>query len=884
MAVDVSKSSGHLSFYGNTTGSLKLQEGTSLNNGSPYVAFDAVNNSIQAVYGGGYNGNMGSVKGASLIMNNTQTGGWNSDSGLPHNICIPFITVSSENGYYGVLFDDHYRGAVIKTYDNGISYESKSNSPISYYFVNGESIDDVIANYTYLTGRAKMPPYWVLGYITSRYGYQSKDEANEAITKIKALDIPLDGIVLDLFWEGKDPSGMGNLDWDTEKFNNPGEILSEWKNKGVHTTLITEPFFTSNCKNWTQLTGSDYLADSDVSNMSWLMSNHVGLLDVTNPDAISWMFEFYKARTQEGVDGWWLDLGEPEMHDNDSKHLGGTVDEVHNEFGQIWLEGISKGLEENFSDRRHFLMPRSGTSGMQRFSAFPWTGDIQRSWKGLQAQIPALINMSMSGVSFVGSDVGGFTNGDLNPELYLRWVQFGALSPLLRTHAIDNSINNTYMKPEPYHEDYTEVLPYVRKAINLRYRMIPYIYTLAYENSAFGYPMARPAGALDFNKVNLADNKDSYLWGRDIFVAPMLNSGTSRQITFPEGEWIDMNAVLKATSSESGAQSSSEDMLNSGSDIPVYTGHSIVNYQCSQAEIPFFIRRGSFIPMFTKESNIGNTSELKYDELTVYHYFGDDASNSVYESILYEDDRKSPTSIEDNNYCLLHFTENNVEGDLYNVEIRPEVMNNADFIPETRTIHLYCFGYKGMDIDGLKVTLTDALTEVADENSHIARSKHVPGLRFGENSGDSEDVTDLFNQAVHESLESAKSSDSHAIYLDKDRQMLYVKVNAIPSTSHVKLEMGSIPTAVGSVMSESGLYLAYANGSLNYSVSENASSASIEIFSIDGRIIASYNPYKNDGFVHSIGVEELSGFCIGRISAKDAHGNSCSKQIKFIAK
>ena len=150
---------------------------------------------------------------------------------------------------------------------------------------------------------------------------------------------------------------------------------------------------------------------------------------------MDWMWQFYKARTEDGVGGWWLDLGEPERHDGDSHHKGGTVEQVHNEFGNLWIERVYRGLKEDFPNVRPFLMPRAGTSGMQRYSVFPWTGDIKRSWAGLQAQVPALVSAGMSGIGYMGSDVGGFSveNNYTDPSLYLRWIEMAVFSPMMRT-------------------------------------------------------------------------------------------------------------------------------------------------------------------------------------------------------------------------------------------------------------------------------------------------------------------------------------------------------------------------------------------------------------------------------------------------------------------
>ncbi|MDE6272162.1 MAG: starch-binding protein [Muribaculaceae bacterium] len=872
--IAVEKATGLLSFSETTSAgpTQKLSEYRYLDNVTHTVSLIAPEEDV-AFYGGGPSSRAGSIKNQTIIMNNKQKWGWNADYNGEHNIEIPFV-VSTSN--YGVLFDDHYRYAKMSPSSAGITYESGSANPISYYFIGGENMDEVVANYTGLTGRQPLPPYWSLGYISSKYGYYSFDEGDQVISNIRATQIPLDGIVYDLYWQGDDEYHLGTLNWGN-RFPNPSAKLSEWKNKGIHTVLITEPYFTDRCTNWSFLKNSGYLADSHVSdndNMNWLHPNRdVGLIDASNPDAMDWMYKFYKDRTSEGVDGWWLDLGEPEGYDDDSVHKGGTPNQVHNEFGQIWVGHIHDCLTRDFGEMRHFIMPRAGTSGMQRYSAFPWTGDIHRSWSGFEAQIPSLMNMSMAGLSFVGSDVGGFAcmpDGYTNAKLYLRWVQFGALSPMLRTHS--------KFSPEPYHDVYNSILPDVRKAINLRYRLLPYVYTLAYENSAFGFPMARPACAFDRDKYMLAENNDSYLWGRDLFVAPVLTNNDSRQITFPEGEWADMNDVLKAGTA-------------SPIEPHVYSGHSVENYSAPQDRIPFFMRKGSFIPMFTQtnenaasltDMQFQSTSDLNYNDLTVYHYLSADTDGD-HTSIMYQDDRSSRSSLETGKYLITKFTSHYVggeggsEGQLYNITISQE--GDESVADETRTIHFYCFGYDGSDIHGLMVNLPES--EPQEPQPQEARARRQPGISTL--ADDEDDVVERFQQYVKPSLQEAQQSDGHAIYHDKDHNMLYVKAANIPTKGDILLEMGSIPTAITDVMT-SGVTISYVAGQLNYSVGNHAKEAVIEIYSADGRLLSTVTPTVFDGHVNSVEAPDADGFCIARLTARDAYGNVKTATCKYFVR
>ena len=569
----------------------------------------------RAFYGGGYNGRYVNLNNIKNIMNNTQTGGWDNTWNAPHNICIPFYV--STNGY-GVLFDDHYRGASFTPSSQGTTYETYSPTPIAYYFVGGDgSLASVLENYTFLTGRQELPPYWALGYLTSRYGYHSADEAADVIAKIKAVGLPLDALVFDLYWQGAAPDGMGNLNWYAPNFPEPTKMLADFAAQDVKTICITEPFFTSKTANYESLRQAGFFADNSVSNMGWLGADKVGLIDATNPEAMDWMWQFYKARTAEGVAGWWLDLGEPEQHDGDSQHQGGTVEQVHNEFGNLWLERVYRGLKEDFPNQRRFLMPRAGTSGMQRYSAFPWSGDIRRSWQGLQAQIPTLLCAGMSGVAYMGSDVGGFAATGTDAELYLRWVQFAAFSPMLRTHSP--------LLPEPYNECYANVLPQVSRYIHMRYRYLPYNYTLAYENATAGTPLARPVNFYG-DATGLLDNCiDEYLWGKDLLVAPVMTTDAARNITFPDGEWVDMNNPKNS-----------------------YSAGTTVSYSAPLEVLPLFARKGSFITTLT-QTEMTSTADADMSQLSVIYF---PSGNDEAAALIFDDDHTSTTSPADGKYSL----------------------------------------------------------------------------------------------------------------------------------------------------------------------------------------------------------------------------------------
>ena len=831
LAVIVNGETGRLSFQDYSSKDTKdyTSEATSLinNHNNRSVTFESTGTPA-ALYGGGYNGWQESVLGRSMVMNNTQLWGWTEDSDGSRCINIPFV-VSTDG--YGILFDDHYRNSVIESSDNRISYKSGANDPISYYFVGGGSLDEVVANYTNLTGRQDLPPYWALGYITSRYGYRSTTEGDGVINDIRKAGIPLDGIVFDLYWQGKEEN-LGTLNWSSDGFSNAIDKVAEWKQKGIHTTLITEPFFTVYSNgNYGTLKEKGYLADEYVSGMDWLTGDGVGLLDASNPEALDWMWKFYKDRTDEGVDGWWLDLGEPEQHDGDSKHMGGTVSQVHNEFGNLWVERVYRGLREDF-DMRPFIMPRAGTSGMQRFSTFPWTGDIERSWKGLRAQIPSLINMSMAGVSFIGSDVGGFAHANgygLDAKLYQRWVQFAALSPMCRTHSQNN--------PEPTDDAYTGVIDNVRDYIRLRYRLLPYTYTLAYENSAYGYPMARPACAFDTDKARLTQgNSYSYLWGRDIFVAPVVqDNATSRDIIFPQGSWLDLHEV----------------MLENKSNAAAHSGN--VSFPAPDNKLPFFLHQGSFLPTFTEPASYLSTEDLSYSDLTVYHYIHPEKKA---EFNLYIDDRQSTNSLDEGKHSLIKFRgfTHEINKDQYVIAVEPDEYA-SNFETQSDGSRIYRFHIYGQNMIKGDLNVTEAYDP--DEIGNL-----TPTIKRA-NATVEEPKTESVVPST--SLEAAQNQEGHSIYYG-DNGYVYVQLK-VPANEARAFGFGDTSTGVDGIAEEAQPTVSGSNGMIRYYVPTLYSEAQIEVYSADGRHLATYSQLDVDGATHILDAPEADGVSIVRLTA-----------------
>lgn len=837
----VDKASMLISFLDNEGNvSLKELNGLLNNPGNIQASFDGMGD--DGFYGGGYNGKHVNWEGkGSIVMNNSQTGGWAQDiQGPPHNICIPYFV--STNGY-GVYFDDHYRGAELKPSAIGTLYVSKSNKPIAYYYIGGGSMEKAMQNYTRLTGLQELPPFWAMGYITSKFSFKSRNEAEEVIRRTKESNLPLDGIVFDIHWQGG-PSCMGKINWDTANYKDPQEMMANFRNQNVHTIAITEPYFTQNSGNYNHLNSNGFFADSDVSNMGWLGSTS-GLLDITNANALEWYKNLYKDRTREGIESWWLDLGEPERHDDESHYSdNSSVNEIHNEYGQRWLAAAFEAMKELDSEYsqpvRRITMPRSGTAGMQRYNAFPWTGDIKRSWGGLKAQVPALVSAAMSGVSYLGSDIGGFCQTDwnnYNERVYLRWIQLGVFYPAMRTHA--DSQNDGGCHPEPYY--FPGVLDQVRDAINLRYAYLPYTYSQSYAYTRYGSPIARPANFADADKSRLNNCIDAYYWGPDLFVAPMLSDGTSRSIDFPEGDWLDMNHVGT-----------------------IY--NSSTSYNADLSTLPYFMRRGSFLTRYAQDT-FTSTAEIETNRLIV-HYFPN-YSDKPDGSTFFDDDHQDVNSIKNGKYVATNFS-----GTGSKDETQPYIG-----IWLTREGK----GWSGMyDNQEMTFQIHDYFGDLNPVVKLFTYGDSESASASAAERAESSNKTDIPQVSSQEAL---KASAANGYCVDNGSKTIFVKLAALdPLTTYsLGISRNDIFTGMEGI-NLSCMMLSYGAGTLSYSAPEGTEGLCIDVYSTTGVHAAQYDGLRADGYVSQVSVDLPSGIYIARLTGHAPGGASESKTVKIVVK
>ena len=620
--VKVDKATGQVSFY-DADGNLILSEAQPVDNNSNLKTAKFISPSGQYFYGAGERGHSLTLNGDSLSFYNRQNYGYTEGDPRISQMGISVPWIVSDAGY-GVFFDDYNKAEIILS--DTIAYSSDTPKPLLYYFINGGGdLAGAASKYASLTGRQSLPPLWSLGYITSKYGYHNQDEAYGVIDSLKTRNYPVDGMVLDLYWYGKE-TDMGRLEWDPAQWPDYKEMLKKLKDDGINTVLITQPYINKigAIDNYNLLDSLGLLTkDADgITNDVTTWVGEAGMFDIANPATREWLWNRLRSLTLDGVAGWWGDLGEPEVHPATIVHANGeTAEQFHNAYGNVWSSLIYDGLRRDFPDMRPLLMMRGGTAGLQRYGVMPWTTDVSRSWGGFQPQVKLMLSSGLSGLGYMSSDIGGFAVDPANPtdpELYVRWLQMGAFTPTLRTHA--------QLKPEPYH--YPEMEDISRRYINMRYQWLPYNYTLAYENAAFGLPLARPLNFRGDNPgADFASITDEYLWGDNVLVAPVMTQGaTQRRVLFPAGEWIDFFDPSLS-----------------------YRGGTTAVVDAPLHKLPLFVRKGSFIPLFL--SPLENTGGYNPADLYVKYY----PSSAKTSYVLFDDDRQSPVSIEEGAVQLTRF-------------------------------------------------------------------------------------------------------------------------------------------------------------------------------------------------------------------------------------
>ena len=600
------------------------------------------------------------------------------------NYSVPFFMIPE--GGYGLFFDNPSTGRVDIGKKNPNEFTALFYSgEINVFVIPGKNQQEILAKYNRLTGTQPLPPRWALGNFMSRFGYTSQAEVEEISGKMKEHKIPFDAVIIDLFWFGDSiKETMGNLQWvNKTKWPDPKGMIGRLKEKHINTILVTEPFVVKKSLNYenskpfhaTEKDGKPYL-------LTDFYFGHGGLLDIFRKDAKDWFWQQHVPQMNNGIEAWWGDLGEPEKHPADIYHnlkdLGFnrlfSANEVHNIYGHNWTKMLYNKYAENYPEKRLFSLNRSGFSGSQRYGIFPWSGDVSRSWSGYRAQLPLMLGMSMSGIPYIHADAGGFAGGEGDNELYARWLQFAAFTPVFRPHGtalfeVDKQAYSFPSEPALIESPYREI---VTRFINLRYKMLPYNYTMAFKQTTEGKPLVSPLSYYFPGDTTLNNNSNAYMWGADLLIAPVLEkAATFVDVHLPKN--ITWYNIGKATDGDF-------------SGVPVVAQKEAIRFSTNLNSMPVFIKEGSFLPLDAAK-NFSTTADLNGREMDIHYY----ASSKPSEGEVFSDDGRSKSSVANGNYELTSFSAVPAEGGL-TLNISNKVNGNYEGKPQSRKLNFYIHG------------------------------------------------------------------------------------------------------------------------------------------------------------------------------------------------
>ncbi|MGL2962298.1 TIM-barrel domain-containing protein [Flavobacterium sp. RSB2_4_14] len=619
----------------------------------------------EILYGGGARALGMNRRGNRLKLYNRAHYGYETKAELM-NFCIPIVMSSK---LYAIHFDNAAIGYLDldSKKDNTLAYETISGRK-TYQVIIGDTWNELISNYTDLTGKQPLPARWTFGNFSSRFGYHSQEEVENTIRKFEESQIPVDAIILDLYWFGKTIKGtMGNLDWDKDNFPNPDKMIADLNAKGVKTILITEPFILTSSSKWQEAVDKKVLVtDKSGKPATWdFYFGNTSVVDIFKPEGKVWFWDIYKRLIHKSVGGMWGDLGEPEVFPSKVITAGGKADEVHNVYGHNWAKLVADGYKKDFPNQRPFILMRSGYSGSQRFGMIPWSGDVSRSWGGLQSQMEIAMQMGMQGMAYMHSDLGGFAGDYFDNELYLRWLQYGVFNPIFRPHAQEDVASEVAYKDIVTKEK-------AKKQVELRYQMLPYNYTLAFENNQKGTPLMRPLFFEEPSNEKLLNEKESYLWGNDFLIKPITKAGvTSTEVYFPKSSnWFDFYTNEKH-------------FAGTTSTVAVEENH-----------IPVFVRGGSFIPMI---KTIQNTLKYSLNNFDLHFYFDETVLSS--NGKVYNDDGTTPNNFEKGAFEILNFN-SNIKNNVLTLKLNAKIGKNYQASDKTVTFYIHKIKAKRIFING----------------------------------------------------------------------------------------------------------------------------------------------------------------------------------------
>jgi alpha-glucosidase len=546
-------------------------------------------------YGFGEKSGYLNKKNRRMRMHNVDTIGYDSEHTDPLYKHIPFyIKLNSKNKtasgmFYHNAYDSVFdMGCERSGYWNKYSYFCADGGELDVFFIYGPEIKDVIRNYTDLTGKTILPPKYSLGYMGSTMYYTELDsDSDQAILqfldKCAEEGIPCDGFFLSSGYTTGQDGKRYVFNWNRDRFHDPKQFVNQMEQKGASPAPNIKPGMLTSHPLYKEFDEAhayiqDETGEKSVTDRYW--GGPASFVDFTNPKGRElWKKHLKESIISLGITSIWNDNNEYEINNSkaicDFEGAKKEISALRPIMPNLMALMAKEAVAEVFPDVRPYIVNRAGFAGIQRY-AQTWAGDNYTSWKSLKFNIPVILGMGLSGVANQGCDIGGFFGPAPEPELFVRWVQNGIFQPRFSIHSCntDNTVTEPWMFPS-----YTR---YIREAIRLRYRLVPYFYSLLYEASTIGSPIMRPLIYEFQNDEKVLEESFDFMLGRSILVANVLEKGAkTRKVYLPQGAtWFDWYTKQ------------------------AYEGGQTIEFEVSLGSIPMFVRSGAIVPMAEGLTNI----------------------------------------------------------------------------------------------------------------------------------------------------------------------------------------------------------------------------------------------------------------------------------------
>lgn len=570
---------------------------------------------------------------------------------------IPFIQTSKGYG----IFWDNYSATTYSDVNNVVTFKSECGDAADYYLLYGKNADGVVNQMRMLTGDAKMFPLWVYGFHQSKERYKSQDEIVGVLKKYRQLNIPIDGIIQD--WQYWGNNYLWNaMDFLNENFSNPQQMISEIHNNNAHLSISIWSSFGPMTKAYKQLKDKDLLFDFDTWPQSGI--SHIWPPRTDYPSGVK-VYNCYSAEARDiywsnllnlfnmDIDGWWMDSTEPDRFDNKQSDLDratslGSYRSVICAYPLMTVGGVFDHQYQTSKEKRIFILTRSGFAGQQRYGCNVWSGDVVSTWDMLRKQVTAGLNFTLTGNPYFNSDLGGFFAGSYNKsgmpgnenpayrELYVRWMQQGVFTPMMRSHGTDVP-RELYYYGQPGNPVYDALIG----AVKLRYQLLPYIYSTAHQVVKNRSSFMR-ALFMDFPDDKKAVSlSNEYMFGGELLATPVLYAVYTPEILRKDA---DANAGWNKNTGKNNTEISQDVdfsksfnhavYLPSGFDWyefssnKKYQGGQDITLSVSIESNPFFVKAGSILPVGPE---VNYSTEKSWTNLEIRVYPGADCSFTLYE-------------------------------------------------------------------------------------------------------------------------------------------------------------------------------------------------------------------------------------------------------------